>query len=121
MELSQKSGTVNFEGEVVVKQGNLAFHCEHLEARYDKSGQLLELKAKNQVRVSAPEWTAHADTARYKKAEDVLELHGQPRVHRGGHWLEGKVIRIHLKEQRLIIEEARGRFEAPPIPPLAQP
>ena len=113
MELSQKTGVVHFEGQVVVKQDNMELQCERLEARYDKKGTLLELKAWGQIQVISPQWTAQADTASYQREHDVLKLRGKPRVHRGKDWLEGAVITVHLEDQRLVVERARGQFKGP--------
>ncbi len=121
MELSQKDGTVHFEGEVVVKQNEMQLRCERLDARYDKAGKLLELMAHGQIEVKSPRWTAQADSARYIRKRDVLELKGQPRVHRGDHWLEGHVITVHLSEQRLVVEKARGQFNGATLPTRALP
>ena len=119
MEISQKDGMVKFEGEVVVKQNDLELRCERLKARYDKSGQLIELQAYGQIEVVSPRWTAQADRALYFRKRDVLELRGQPRVHRDDHWLEGKSITVHLSEQRLIVEHARGQFNGASLPDRA--
>ncbi len=115
MELSQKTGVVHFEGQVVVKQNNMELQCERLEARYGKKGILLELKAWGQIQVISPQWTAQADTATYEREGDVLKLRGKPRVHRGEDWLEGTMITVHLEEQRLVVERARGQFKAPTL------
>ena len=121
MELLQKEGMIHFTGDVVVKQKSLELRCEALKAKYDKEGNLVELTARGQVRVNSPEWKAMADTAHYRRKADVLELRGKPRVRQGKNWLEGVQVTIHLDEERLVIEQARGQISAPLIDNVKTP
>jgi lipopolysaccharide export system protein LptA len=113
LEYDQKSGRVQFEGNVQATQGDLRLTCGRLAARYRADGTLGDLKATGGVQVVQGELTAKARTATYFQADQRLELTGDPVVTRGSDQLRGAKITYWAKEQRLLVSQARGRLQAP--------
>ncbi|MEZ4463693.1 MAG: LptA/OstA family protein [bacterium] len=115
LELDQATGQATFSGDVVVRQGELVLRCAVLEARYGDDGEVDGLVASGGVTVTQGELSARAETARYLRAEDRLELAGHPEVTRGKDRLGGARIVYWPGQGRLVVEQARGRIQAPRI------
>ncbi|MCB9548635.1 MAG: hypothetical protein H6706_22750 [Myxococcales bacterium] len=115
LELDQATGQVRFTGEVVARQGDLELRCAVLEARYGKDGEVDGLSASGGVTVTQGELSARADAARYQRGEDRLELTGSPEVTRGKDRLSGARIVYWPGQGRVVVEQARGRIQAPRI------
>lgn len=123
LELDQKTGQVRFEGAVRATQGALTLRCARLSARYRKDGSLGDLRASGGVVVTQGDLSARAAEARYSAKDKRLELIGDPVVRRGPDELRGEKILYWPEQERLVVERARGRLQAPkltlPAPPAA--
>lgn len=121
LELDQKTGKVRFEGNVRATQGQLHMRCNRLVAKYQKDGGLGDLHATGGVKVTQGALSATARSARYFHADKRLELTGDPIVRRGPDELKGAKIVYWPEQERLVVEQARGRLSAPalklPAPP----
>ncbi len=113
LELDHRAGVVRFEGAVVATQGAFELRCERLEARYGQDGGLSELKAEGSLSVKSDGMIATASRAQYTRADDRLELTGEPKVIRGETELKGAKMTFFPKSGRLLVEAARGRLPAP--------
>lgn len=114
LELDQKSGQARFEGSVEVVQGALTLRCARLQARY-ADGRIVGLEAEGDVRLSGEGWTAAANRAAWDRAAGRLVLTGDPRISRGGDTLRGARVLVWPDDERVVIEQARGRFTPPPL------
>lgn len=114
LELDQKAGTARFEGDVEVRQGALTLRCAALSAR-SAEGQIVSLTADGGVVLEGDGWTARAARAEWDRAAGRLVLTGDPRISRGGDTLRGARVLIWPADQRVVIEQARGRLTAPPL------
>ena len=114
LELDQKSGRAHFEGSVEVVQGALTLRCVRLKARYAK-GRIVALDAEGEVQLSGDGWTANAARAAWDRAAGRLVLTGDPRIRRGGDTLRGARVLVWPDEERVVVEQARGRITAPPL------
>ena len=115
LELDHKAGSARFSGHVEVAQGRLVLRCTTLQATYT-AGEITTLSAEGGVEVQGEGWTARADRARYDRAEGRLELTGEPRIERGADVLRGERVLVWPADERLVVEQARGRLEAPRLP-----
>lgn len=114
LELDQKAGRARFEGAVQVVQGALTLRCATLAARY-ADGRIVSLTAEGTVQLTGDGWTAEARRAEWDRAAGRLVLTGDPRIRRGGDSLRGEKVLVWPDEQRVVIEQARGRITAPPL------
>ena len=114
LELDQRTGAVRFEGAVEATQGELVLRCAVLSATY-ADGEITALEASGGVVVTQGDVRAEAQTARYHRSEDRLELTGQPRVVRGKDSMTGARITFWPGQGRLVVEQARGRIDAPKL------
>lgn len=114
LELDRKAGTARFTGGVEVAQGRLTLRCGALVATYT-DGEVATLVAEGGVEVRGEDWVARAAEARYDRREGRLVLTGEPRIERGADVLRGERVSIWPDDERLVVEQARGRVQAPPI------
>lgn len=125
LEYDQKTGRVRFEGNVRATQGDLRLRCARLTARYGNDGALGDLQATGGVRVVQGELSAQARKVAYFKKDQRLVMTGDPVVTRGKDELRGATITYWPEQQRLVVEQARGRLNAPrirlPQPRLSPP
>lgn len=121
LELDQKAGTARFEGAVQVAQGKLTLRCAALDARY-ADGRVVALTATGGVTLTGEGWTAGASRAEWDRAQGRLVLTGDPRIERGGDTLRGARVVVWPDDERVVIEQARGRLTVPPLDgPAPQP
>jgi lipopolysaccharide export system protein LptA len=119
MEVSQKEGTVLFEGHVVAQQDTLTMTGKKLmiyaakgkakspKAGGDKSGvvdSLDRIEVDGDVKISQGEKVATCEKAVYYKQEQKIVLSGNPRVSQGKDVLNGSLITLYLLEERSVIE-----------------
>ena len=115
LEYDQKTGRVRFEGNVRATQGDLTLRCARLTARYGKDGALGDLQATGGVQVVQGELSAKARKVAYFKTDQRLVMTGDPVVKRGTDELRGATITYWPEQQKLVVEQARGRLNAPRI------
>ncbi len=114
LELDQKAGRARFEGAVEVVQGALTLRCARLQARYAE-GDIVGLEATGDVRLSGKGWTAAAARAVWDRSAGRLVLTGDPHIRRGGDVLRGARVLVWPDDERVVVEQARGRFTPPPL------
>lgn len=113
LEIDQRAGLARFSGQVTARQGALELRCAALVARYRADGEIDRLDAEGGVEVQAEDWRARAERVRFDRAKGALELSGSPRLWRGDDLLQGERITVWPREQRLVVEQARGRMQVP--------
>lgn len=121
MELTQQSGELRFEGNIVATQADFSLRCQRLLARYQKDGALASLRAEGAVRVTAEGLQASAAVATYEAKSETLVLTGDPTVKRGQDTLSGKKITFWPQAGRMVVDQARGRIQAPKLDGLKVP
>jgi lipopolysaccharide export system protein LptA len=119
MEVSQKEGTVLFEGHVVAQQDTLTMTGKKLmiysakgkakspKAAGDKSGvveSLDRIEVNGDVTISQGDKVATCEKAVYYKQDQKIVLSGNPRVAQGKDVLNGSLITLYLLEERSVIE-----------------
>jgi lipopolysaccharide transport protein LptA len=114
VELDRERGEVLFTGGVLLRHGQVELRCDRMRARTDESGQLGEVEASGDVRLTVGgggvELRATAGSARYDPATGRLVLGGSPRVRGPSGALSGRAITIDARTGRVTIEEAHGVF-----------
>jgi lipopolysaccharide transport protein LptA len=118
LELDRKAGTARFSGAVEVQQGRLVLRCAALSASYAE-GEVVSLVAEGGVEVRGEDWVAHAEHAHYDREAGLLTLTGDPRIERATDVLRGERVLLWPDDERLVVEQARGRVNAPrlAVPP----
>lgn len=118
LELDRKAGTARFSGAVEVAQGRLVLRCAALSASYAE-GEVVSLVAEGGVEVRGEDWVARAERANYDREAGLLTLAGDPRIERGTDVLRGERVLLWPDDERLVVEQARGRVNAPrlAVPP----
>lgn len=118
LELDRKAGAARFSGAVEVAQGRLVLRCAALSARYAE-GEVVSLVAEGGVEVRGEDWVARAERAHYDREAGLLTLTGDPRIERGADVLRGERVLLWPDDERLVVEQARGRVNAPrlAVPP----
>jgi lipopolysaccharide export system protein LptA len=119
MEVSQKEGTIIFEGHVVAQQENLTMTGKKLvvyavkekpkttKGSGEQSGmidRLDRIELSGEVRISQGEKLATCEKAVYYRQEQKIILSGNPQVSQGKDVLNGRLITLYLLEERSVIE-----------------
>jgi lipopolysaccharide export system protein LptA len=119
MEVSQKEGTIIFEGHVVAQQENLTMTGKKLvvyavkekpktaKGPGEQSGmidRLDRIELSGEVRISQGEKLATCEKAVYYRQEQKIILSGNPQVSQGKDVLNGRLITLYLLEERSVIE-----------------
>ena len=111
--------TAQFEGDVIVRHGELVLKCDKLNADYNDQGHPTRLTAEGRVRLSRGELFATAESAIYRRANlgpkptGTIELSGSPKVWRGAHTMSGRSVTIDLAKGRVEVEAPRGVLRVP--------
>jgi lipopolysaccharide export system protein LptA len=121
MEVSQKDGTIVFEGHVVAQQENLTMVGKKLvvlavkdkqkpkNAKADaEPGGVIDrvdrIEVIGDVKITQGEKLATCDKAVYYRQDQKIILSGNPQVSQGKDVLNGRVITLYLLEDRSVIE-----------------
>lgn len=119
MEVSQKAGTIVFEGHVVAQQENLTMTGKKLvvyavkekpktaKGPGEQSGMIERLdriELSGEVKISQGEKLATCEKAVYYRQEQKIILSGNPQVSQGKDVLNGRLITLYLLEERSVIE-----------------
>lgn len=121
MEVSQKDGTIVFEGHVVAQQENLTMVGKKLvvvavkEKEKPKSAKadaeqggvinrVDRIEVTGDVKITQGEKLATCDKAVYYRQDQKIVLSGNPQVSQGKDVLNGRVITLYLLEERSVIE-----------------
>jgi lipopolysaccharide export system protein LptA len=121
MEVSQKDGTIVFEGHVVAQQENLTMVGKKLvvvavkekatpknaKADAEQSGvinRVDRIEVTGDVKITQGDKLATCDKAVYYRQDQKIVLSGNPQVSQGKDVLNGRVITLYLLEERSVIE-----------------
>jgi lipopolysaccharide export system protein LptA len=121
MEVSQKDGTIVFEGHVVAQQENLTMVGKKLvvlavkekekpknaKADAEQSGvinRVDRIEVSGDVKITQGDKLATCDKAVYYRQDQKIILSGNPQVSQGKDVLNGRVITLYLLEERSVIE-----------------
>ncbi|MEM7413024.1 MAG: LptA/OstA family protein [Myxococcota bacterium] len=96
---------IAFEGDVVVRQGDLELRAQHLEAVYPAGAtQPEQLLARDAVEVRQADREARCEEAEYRPAERWVACRGDAQLRDGRDELEGDRIAFDLERRRVDIE-----------------
>ena len=121
MEVSQKDGTIVFEGHVVAQQENLTMvgkklvvlavkekqKTKNAKADAEQSGvinRVDRIEVTGDVKITQGDKLATCDKAVYYRQDQKIILSGNPQVSQGKDVLNGRVITLYLLEERSVIE-----------------
>jgi lipopolysaccharide export system protein LptA len=119
LEISQKAGTVAFEGHVSAQQDNLLITGKKLtiyavkekpKGGKDNPGgggvvdQIDRIEIEGEVKITQENKLATCDKAVYYRPEQKIVLSGNPRVSQGKDELYGQLITLYIMEERSVIE-----------------
>jgi lipopolysaccharide transport protein LptA len=113
LELDTSGKKADFIGNVVVRKGKLYLRCEQLTATYDGDGVATQVRASGKVKLSHGDIFATATNAEYDRATDIVSLGGGPVVWRAAQKISGTAMRIHLKTERIEVDNPRGTMALP--------
>jgi lipopolysaccharide export system protein LptA len=119
MEVSQKQGTIVFDGHVVAQQENLTMTGKKLivfavretpkgrKGDGDQGGvldRLDRIEVIGDVKITQGDKLATCDKAVYYRQSQKIVLSGNPQVSQGKDMLNGRLITLYLLEERSVIE-----------------
>lgn len=121
MEVSQKDGTIVFEGHVMAQQENLTMVGKKLvvlavkekatpknaKADAEQNGvinRVDRIEVTGDVKITQGDKLATCDKAVYYRQDQKIVLSGNPQVSQGKDVLNGRVITLYLLEERSVIE-----------------
>jgi lipopolysaccharide export system protein LptA len=119
LEVSQKEGTVLFEGNVVAQQDNLTMTGKRLtifavkgatkgvKVNVEQQGvaeRIDRIEVEGEVKIAQGDKMATCDKAVYYRQEQKIILTGSPRVSQGRDALQGRLITLYLLEERSVVE-----------------
>jgi len=101
--------SVNFEGNVVAKQGDVTLHADHLFAEYTRSAGIIEkIVAEGNVRVTQEDREARAERGVFFNLEQRIVLSGGASLTQGGNTVKGETVTIYLRENRSVVTGGEG-------------
>ncbi len=119
MEVSQRDGTITFDGHVVAQQEDLTMTGRKLvvfavkekpkggKGDTGQSGfieRVDRIEIIGEVRISQAEKLATCDKAVFYRQDQKIILSGNPQVSQGKDVLNGQLITLYLLEQRSVVE-----------------
>jgi len=122
MEVFHRKRLAHCTGRVTLKRGSMLLNCDKLEARYGEDGEIdkavctghvhffLPPKAGEDEEGSEPK-EAGGERADYEAEPEVLALTGKPWMRQGDSVVRGRRIVYDLSEDRMVVEQARGRLK----------
>jgi len=117
--IDTQAQTATFDGDVVVRHGDLHLRCEKLLADLDEDGKPTRVTATGHVKVSRGDLFATAGTVVYKQDTRELLLTGAPVLWKGGNKLAGQAVHIDLLKDTVEIDKPRGLMALPEHAPPA--
>lgn len=101
--------SVNFEGNVVAKQGDVTLHADRLFAEYTRTaGAIEKIVAEGNVRVSQEDRQARAERGVFYNLEQRIVLSGDADLTQGGNTVKGETVTIYLRENRSVVTGGEG-------------
>ncbi len=114
--------SVNFEGNVVAKQGDVTLHADHLFAEYTRSAGVIEkIVAEGNVRVTQEDREARAERGVFYNLERRIVLSGGAGLTQGGNTVKGETVTIYLRENRSVVTGGEGGRVRAVIQPKSSP
>lgn len=111
MSVFNKQNRATFSGQVVAKQGDLTIRCDDMLAVYKAGGGLANLTATGNVRMRKAERRGTGQRLFYDHDRRIVELTGSPKLREKESFLEGSRIVFHLDDDRVEVEQARGKLK----------
>lgn len=122
MEVFHRKRTALCSGRVTLKRGPMLLSCDKLEARYGESGEIDKAVCTGHVHFFLPPRAgedeegsepkeAGGERADYSAEPEVLALAGKPWMRQGESVVRGSRIVYDLSEDRMVVEQARGRLK----------
>ncbi|NCC23957.1 MAG: OstA family protein [Deltaproteobacteria bacterium] len=124
MTYTQKSGTVEFSGQVQVDREDFTLWSDRLTVEFDPQGgrqgvgpvevggKVQKIVAEGQVRFSGQGREGQCGRAVYEDGPGVLTLTEDPFVQEGRNRIQGETIRLYLRENRSEVIGGQKRVEA---------
>lgn len=104
-EFRGKENLVIFTGSVVARRGNMTITSDRLEVYLkDAKNEIREIRASGNVNVRREDVLATGTLAVYLLSDDTVTLTGSPKIWRGSDAVEGEMVIMHLKEERMEIK-----------------
>ena len=130
MEVLHRQRLARCTGRVTLKRGEMRLTCDRLEATYGADGEVSAAVCRGNVHFYLPPRVpaegaddtpleareAGGEQADYDAERDVLVLKGQPWMRQGDSVVRGRGIVYDLAEERMVIEQARGRLRMDRVP-----
>ena len=105
LSLDQKTRDFLYEGNVVVKQGNMILTSDQLDGSYDENNEIEELIAISNVNITkGPKIKAKGERAVYDKINETMTLTENPQVDQNGSTVAADKIVIYLLEDRSVAQ-----------------
>ncbi len=103
--LKSKERVFAYNGNVVVKQGDVLIQCDALEGTYSENNKVQTLTANKNVRIEkGPDIRGRSNLATYNADTQILTLKENPELDQNGSTLAADVIKVYLNENRSIAE-----------------
>ena len=105
LKLDQKTRDFLYEGNVIVKQGNMILTSDQLDGSYDQNNEIKELIAISNVHITkGPKIKAKGERAVYDKNNETMTLTENPEVDQDGSIVAADKIIIYLLEDRSVAQ-----------------
>ena len=105
LKLDQKTRDFLYEGNVIVKQGNMILTSDQLDGSYDENNEIQELIAISNVHITkGPKIKAKGERAVYNKDDETMTLTENPEVDQDGSIVAADKIIIYLLEDRSVAQ-----------------
>ena len=114
MSVYNKQNRATFSGQVVAVQGDLTIRCNDMIAVYKAGGGLANLTATGNVRMRKADRRGTGQRLFYDHDRRIVELTGAPKLWEKDSFLEGARIMFFLDEDRVEVEQARGKLKVEP-------
>ncbi len=105
LSLKSQERVFTYQGNVVVKQGDVTIQCDSLDGTYSENNKIQTLTANNNVRLEkGTEIRGRSNSAFYNADTQILTLKDNPEIDQNGSTLAADVIKVFLNENRSVAE-----------------
>lgn len=103
--LKSKERVFAYNGNVIVKQGDVTIQCDALEGTYSENNKVQTLTANKNVKIEkGADIRGRSNTAFYNADTQILTLKDNPELDQNGSTLAADVIKVFLNENRSVAE-----------------
>jgi lipopolysaccharide export system protein LptA len=107
------SRAARFEGGVDLQRGAFSLTCQTLDLAFDERGRIVSATARGDVRVERDPWVATGQVGTLTAASGLLVLEGEPRVSDGQSSLSGRLVELHLDQERVDCQDCQLVVDLP--------